>query len=463
MCHRANPLCSQYIVSGVGQYAVLTPSIEMYMDSYNQWGGWASGRGPQSYKWQSSNGYNVGVNGDYPNNTGYQNSNSLSNGPNSIYYTSGNGNYWFLASPSCSGNRNIFISSGYNASIYSLEGSKYGICPIVSLGQPDIYLKPSETILGMGYSENKTITFENPFDMNITAVSNDTTVATVTKNSNTQITITSKSKNGSVTVTVTGTNTTSGRTISVNIDLGVYNGTGAIPIKYAKAVINSSNIVSYQGMQVDYSPTGGGVWRIFYCDRYNKYGDGSNALYIKRDYDSNTNINGASRVTFYSSQSDNMVVLAMKADMRKFNSQWKNGDSNINENNEFLASYLCYHGATECNQYLVNGIGKYAILSPSVEMYIDAWKQFSQSNNISYKWSASGSDVKTPLSGGSVLWGSTKVNGYTFLPSGTIYPEYSSRSSLTDDQNSSMFTSGSWWLASPSSYGADYMTYVNRS
>ena len=39
------------------------------------------------------------------------------------------------------------------------------------------------------------------------------------------------------------------------------------------------------GYEVDYNPTGGGPWRIFYCDTSNKYLDGAGTIYIKRDCD----------------------------------------------------------------------------------------------------------------------------------------------------------------------------------
>ena len=68
----------------------------------------------------------------------------------------------------------------------------------------------------------------------------------------------------------------------------------------------------------------------------------------------------------------------------KFNPQWKAGDNNINENNENVASYLCYHG--EWNAYLDSSVASYAIGSPSAEMYIDAWNQYKGSKLLDYKW-----------------------------------------------------------------------------
>ncbi|MBR1883868.1 MAG: hypothetical protein IJ809_02825, partial [Clostridia bacterium] len=110
-------------------------SVEMYMDAYNQWGGYTSTTGPQSYKWQSTSasGYNVGVNGSYPN-TGYQNTNSLSTGPNNIFMTSGS-NWWWLASPSCISANVVLYVNGSNANVNYNGGSyRYGVCPVVCLG-----------------------------------------------------------------------------------------------------------------------------------------------------------------------------------------------------------------------------------------------------------------------------------------------------------------------------------------
>ncbi|MBR1884704.1 MAG: hypothetical protein IJ809_07295, partial [Clostridia bacterium] len=77
------------------------------------------------------------------------------------------------------------------------------------------------------------------------------------------------------------------------------------------------NISTYQGYEVSYSPSGGGTWRIFYCDGTNKYGDGAGTLYIKRDYDSSTKVADSSYRTYYTDESNSDTKAAILADMRK--------------------------------------------------------------------------------------------------------------------------------------------------
>ena len=167
----------------------------------------------------------------------------------------------------------------------------------------------SQTNVGLAYSGSQSITITNPNNYNITVETSDSTVATVTKNSNTSITINALSKTGNANIIV--------RVAGIKVEkigVGVWNNSGAMPISYAKAVINSSNIRTYQGQQVDYSPAGGGTWRIFYYDETGKYGDGAGTLYIKRDYNSSTTVSDSSYRTYYTNSSNQSAVLA---DMRK--------------------------------------------------------------------------------------------------------------------------------------------------
>ena len=122
-----------YDKSQGAQYVIGSPSVEMYMDAYNQWGGYASGRGPQSYKFDSGAfGYSVGVNGTYSNSGNYQNDNSLSAGPSSIFYTTNK--YLWLASPVRYDAYAVLNVRGNYANVDGYYSGTYGVCPLVSLG-----------------------------------------------------------------------------------------------------------------------------------------------------------------------------------------------------------------------------------------------------------------------------------------------------------------------------------------
>ena len=114
-------------------YAVGSPSVEMYMDAYNQWGGYASGRGPQSYKFvDGAKGYSVGVNESYYMDGNYQNGNSINAGPNNIFMNSGD---WSLASPSKYNGTSLvlYITKANGGQIGAQYANLIGVCPIVAL------------------------------------------------------------------------------------------------------------------------------------------------------------------------------------------------------------------------------------------------------------------------------------------------------------------------------------------
>ncbi|MBR1884664.1 MAG: hypothetical protein IJ809_07090 [Clostridia bacterium] len=202
------------------------------------------------------------------------------------------------------------------------------------------------------------------------------------------------------------------------------------------------------------------MWRIFYYDETGKYGDGAGTVYIKRDLDSSTMLDYSLCTTYYTNSENKSAVLA---DMKKFNPQWAAGDGRINENNENVASYLCYHGAWET--YLDSSVASYAIGGPSTEMYIDAWNQFKGEKKLDYKWVASGTTIAYNTSGQK---GAASVNGYAYAPAygqtaiskfGITTPYHV----LTTEANSIFMTSGwTWLLCSPACNHNNYICSVCR-
>ena len=319
-------------------------------------------------------------------------------------------------------------------------------------------LELSQTILGLAYTGTQTITITNPVNLGIEVESSDSTVATVTKDSDTQITINALSKSGNAVIYVRVIGASESMKIK-EINVTVWEDSVGMPISFAKT-IDTSNIRKYQGTQVDYNPEGGGVWRIFYYDETGKYGDGAGTIYIKRDYNSSTTVKRGSYTNYYTNSSNKSEVLA---DMQKFNPQWSVGDGSIDASNENIASYFCYHGAW--TKYVESGVGEYAIGSPSVEMYIDAWNQYIGYKQFAYKCVEKGTALEYYTESSN---GSANVNAYAYAPAKYSYSTtklgtVSVENLITTVANSIFMTSGSsWWLASPNCYIGSSMCYVRR-
>ena len=114
-------------------YAIGSPSVEMYMKAYNVWKTGDRNATNLICKVKSANGYSVGANGTYDNSGYYTNSNTIEPGPNKIFMTSG-GNYWWLASPSSTNNDLVLNVDGDNARVsYGAYYGSFGVCPVVSL------------------------------------------------------------------------------------------------------------------------------------------------------------------------------------------------------------------------------------------------------------------------------------------------------------------------------------------
>ena len=173
-------------------------------------------------------------------------------------------------------------------------------------------------------------------------------------------------------------------------------------------IIRPDNISEYIGTEVDYTCNGGGTWKIFYLDQTSgtypngKYGDCTNkdyTLYIKRDYDSNlktkpalTNVDG----TYYKKfnpldpGTDNSYYAKMQsADLLNINN-WNSNYCNTN-------------------------VASYAIGTPSLELFADAYNQYKGSVIINYSFFR---DWGYQLSGGHTFSGIEAGPGNVFYGSG---------------------------------------------
>ena len=115
-------------------YAIGSPSVEMYMKAYNVWKTGNKDATNLICKVEGKNGYSVGANNSYRSDIGYvTDENAIESGQKNIFMTSGE-NYWWLASPSVRGANNVSYINGFYITVSNFQyGRAQGVCPIVSL------------------------------------------------------------------------------------------------------------------------------------------------------------------------------------------------------------------------------------------------------------------------------------------------------------------------------------------
>ena len=113
-------------------YAIGSPSVEMYMKAFNVWKTGNKDATNLVCKVESAWGYSVGANGTYDNSGYYTNRNTIEAGPNNIFMTASRA-LW-LASPSSSSINNVLYVDGSSADVgnYNYHYAR-GACPVVSL------------------------------------------------------------------------------------------------------------------------------------------------------------------------------------------------------------------------------------------------------------------------------------------------------------------------------------------
>ena len=114
-------------------YAIGSPSVEMYMKAYNVWKDNNKDSTTIICKIGNAKGYSVGANNAYANSGNYTNSNTIEAGPNNIFMTAGY-NWWWLASPSSAYSNSVLLVNGSDVDVdFRGYGSTFGVCPVVSL------------------------------------------------------------------------------------------------------------------------------------------------------------------------------------------------------------------------------------------------------------------------------------------------------------------------------------------
>lgn len=203
-----------------------------------------------------------------------------------------------------------------------------------------------------------------------------------------------------------------------------------------------------------------GIYRIFYYENSNnKYGDGEGTIYLKRDWTANNTDLSSIVITGGYTPTEKA-----KTKMHAMNSSYKNkrggtATTSLNDN-EKEAIWLC--DESKFTTYK-DTKGKYAdyvnyvIGAPSIEMYVDSYNSVVHTTN-NYTLGTSYSSTKYP---GYIytLNGKQSEMSKSDYSTGTDSIDYIGYNNMYCGK-SGMKGSYYWWLASPSSYGSNYVCDV---
>ena len=237
--------------------------------------------------------------------------------------------------------------------------------------------------------------------------------------------------NGTATVRVT---TENNKTATCNVTIAAV----GMTIAEAKAAVQRDGLQSHIGDLVEYNPTAGGTWRIFYYDEAGDFGT-AGKLYLKRDFVSND-----TTLSSYTSYTPTTQGLAI---MKAMNPKWRDSSySSIDKENEHCVAWLC--DPTNWTSYKT-AEADYAIGSPSVEMYMKAY-------NV---WKTGNKDATN------LICKVESANGYSVGANGTYANSgyYTKNNTIEAGPNKIFMTASSgknWWLASPSSRNDDRVLLV---
>lgn len=148
-------------------------------------------------------------------------------------------------------------------------------------------------------------------------------------------------------------------------------------VEQAKELVARDGLKAHLGEKVAYNSKAGGTWRIFYYDDEDQgngkgyFGDNVGTVYLIRDY--TESLVDLTKYTSYNPTDGGAV-------MRQMNPKWAKGPhSVIDQENEHCAAWLC--DPTQWTDSKVEVAAKYAIGSPSVEMYMKSYNAYKESNS----------------------------------------------------------------------------------
>lgn len=196
------------------------------------------------------------------------------------------------------------------------------------------------------------------------------------------------------------------------------NNDGKLSIKIDKknVQVSEENVSDYYGKEVTNYTQNGLKYRLFYVDLDGKYGNAGTSYIIA---DSIVKSDKLSSYKTYEAVNNSV--------MKKLNPQWSTSDGVIDNKNENIVSWIC--NPKEWSVY-ANENANYAVGGPSMEMYVDSYRQ--AMNMASYK---------------------TRVTqfGYEFSPDNEKNWYQSAQNRFTEDNNGIYLTNdGDFWLSSMS-------------
>lgn len=235
------------------------------------------------------------------------------------------------------------------------------------------------------------------------------------------------------TITVTAIDNCDNMSLEQTVQVKTIDG---LTIAEAKELVNASTLQGYIGTKIlDYDPEAGGVWRIFYFDEENYFGDGNGTLYLKRDYESTTTL---SNYTSYT-PSDNGTL------MKQLNPMWRDYPTE-NANKIDLLSEHCVSWLCDSDQWIryKTTEAKYAIGAPSVEMFVRSYNVYKQNN----------------VNGNELNCGMRNSNGYG-VAKGNNNLGTSTLGGLDSGKGNIFCLNDYQWLCSPSSNGVGTIMTVH--
>ena len=187
------------------------------------------------------------------------------------------------------------------------NASVYGSCSVtvsevevesISLDKPTLKVGPGKTSEALNVTFNPT----NATNKTITWRSSSDSIATVSNGKVTGV------AEGTATITAT---TANGKTATCSVTVGEV----GMTIAEAKAAIQKDGLQAHIGDLVEYNPTAGGKWRIFYYDADGSDFGTAGKLYLKRDY-----VSADTTLSSYTSYTPSTQGLEI---MKAMNPQWR--------------------------------------------------------------------------------------------------------------------------------------------
>lgn len=237
--------------------------------------------------------------------------------------------------------------------------------------------------------------------------------------------------------------------IKVNNNYIIINSNGEVRIaseNLAKIITNPTQYYGKEVINYKSNENDTNIYRIFYVDNENYFGDGINSVYLKADY--NDKIAGS--ITYDSS----------KTLIRKMNPLWaskRGNNENSWKNNEKTSAWLC--DPSNWTQYLNNDKANYAIGGPSIEMYVksynQAYEEYIDDNDI-YTLGTVYSETNSPGYIFTLDGEESNLSNGNFYTTGVNSIDYKKYNSMYCGKNGKI-SGWWWWIASPN---AGYLLWV---